>query len=148
MDVVALDYADKCTAPSKDKSAYKVMELVYEGFRIWMHQTKKWGFTASQSTRGDKRSKKPKDLDDVADSINKVRVVDQVITLNLDDDDEMKFHIAKNRFGRSRQTVGPLPTDFACGAISPVGIGITPEEILAQPVEAALSEDLFDEAPF
>lgn len=137
VDVLMVDYADKLTAATKEKGSYKVMELVYEYLRIWMHETKKWGGTASQSTRGDKKSRKVKDLDDVSDSINKARVVDLAVTLNLDEDEEMKFHIAKFRYGRARQTVGPLPTDFACGAIAPVSAN-NPMEMLARPVEGAL----------
>ena len=126
VDLLVVDYGDKLTANIKDQSTYKIMEAVYEHLRTWMHDTKKWGATASQSTRGDKNSKKMKDLDDVSDSINKVRVVDLAISLNLDDEDAMRFYIAKNRYGNARKTVGPLPTDFACGAVAPVTGGNNP----------------------
>jgi len=54
-------------------------------------------------------------------------VVDIVVTLNYDDEaQEMTFFIAKNRTGRSRKEVGPLPVDFGCGAVAPVVRGTTP----------------------
>lgn len=143
VDVVIVDYADKMTETSKDKSTYKVMELVYERLRTYVFSTKKWGFTASQTQRGDQRkSSRPADLDDVADSVNKVRVVDLVITLNLDDG-QMLYNIAKNRYGAAKQTVGPLPVDFSRAAIAPVS-NYGPSDLLAKETEFALSEEILD----
>lgn len=147
VDVLIVDYADKLTTKAaprdKDKGQYRAMELVYEGLRVFGATKKMWVMTASQAGRRDKDSKKKLDLEHVADSLNKVRVADLVITLNVsDDNDEVTFFIAKNRTGKSRLSIGPLPTDFACGLIAPI---IRPDsdnptrEILAVHTEAALA---------
>lgn len=149
VDVVVCDYADKMTEKIKGVKgdllgSYKIMEYVYERYRIWMNEDKKWGWTASQASRMSSKDKQKKvDLDNVADSINKVRVADLVITLNLDEE-EMKFYVAKNRTGRSRQTVGPLPTDFAIGAVAPLE-PTSPTEALARPAEDALTGTMLDD---
>ena len=137
-----VDYADKMTADIKDRSSYKIMEYVYEHLRIFVHENQKWGWTASQASRADKYQKKHVDLEHVADSINKVRVADLVVTLNLDEEDEMKFYVAKNRTGRSRQTVGPLPTEFEIGCIVPLS-PTSPTELLAGETEKALGQRTF-----
>ena len=152
MDVLVVDYADKLTAPSskgsKDKGSYQVMQEVYEGLRLLIVERGVWGWTASQSTgRKDATKAKKLDLEHVSDSIHKARVVDLAVTLNLDGE-EMLFYVAKNRTGRSRQSVGPLPVDFSCGLVSPI---VRPEgamgvHLLSSEVERGLSPS--DEVPF
>ena len=86
--------------------------------RLFAHETKKWVSTASQAKRSAGKDKKRViGLDDVADSINKVRVADLVITIN--GQDELEYAVEKNRYGRAGVRVGPLPHDFACGAMVP-----------------------------
>lgn len=140
LDGLVVDYADKLTANIKETGSYRVMEHVYEELRTVVHEGRKWGFTASQSRRGDGK-KKTKDLDDAADSQNKVRVVDLCITLNLDEED-MTFGIAKYRHGRARQSVGPLPADFACGAVGPVSATYGTAGALANETSRALDDVL------
>lgn len=125
VDVLLVDYADKLTSKAtpkeKDKGQYRAMELVYEGLRVYGATKKMWVMTASQAGRPSKDSKKKLDLEHVADSMHKVRVADLVITLNVsEENDEVTFFIAKHRTGKSRISVGPLPTDFACGLIAPI----------------------------
>lgn len=152
MDLLVVDYADKMTAHIKGArgeatGAYKIMEYVYEGLRLFVNQERMWGATASQATRDKKRKNKLLDGDDVSDSINKIRVVDLAITLNLDDE-EMTFFVAKNRMGRSRFSVGPLPTDFAIGAVAPVTTatdGAPGEHLLAAETEQALTGTALDD---
>lgn len=117
-DLIAIDYGDKMRSHSKDdQSEYSGQGTVFEDFRLFVHERKKWGITASQSTRRAGKEKNRRiELDDVADSMHKVRVPDLVITLNPQED-QMAYHIAKNRYGKSDITVGPFPYDFECGKI-------------------------------
>lgn len=151
MDLLVVDYADKMTAHVKGArgeatGAYKIMEYVYEGLRLFVNEERMWGATASQATRDKKRKNKLLDGDDVSDSINKIRVVDLAITLNLDDE-EMTFYVAKNRMGRSRFSVGPLPTDFSIGAVAPITpmSGEPGEFLLAHETEQALTGTALDD---
>ena len=118
--LLTVDYADKLTTASAGKhdNDYKLMNKVYEKLRINAEQTGSWTWTASQAKRGDKKRKRI-DLDDVSDSMGKVRVADLVITLGIEDQQQLvSFFIAKNRTGRALATVGPLPTDFPLGRIA------------------------------
>jgi len=136
--VVVIDYLDRCTlAKSKlQKDSYTNMLLVYEDFRRWMDDPdskdiKRWGLSASQAVRRNSGQRKTKpnrkgsgpkllDIDDGADSQNKVRVTDGMVTLNVSfDGKEITFFIGKNRHGNARAQVGPLPTAWACGRIAP-----------------------------
>ncbi len=126
IDLLVVDYADKLTAKvkrgEKDSSEYTMGLLVYEGLRTYSAERKMFCWTASQSTRQKDRKKKL-DLNDVADSMHKIRVADLVITLNLEDDGEnpqITFNVAKHRTGRSRVTVGPLPAEYECGRVCSV----------------------------
>lgn len=121
--VVVADYADKMTAKSRDDSGYNIGKLVYEGFRLWAEQDDFWAWTACAAKRDDKSKggKRKLDGDDAADSIHKLRVSDLWITLNQKEEDEMiLYFIAKNRLGKARISVGPLPHDFVCARIAPV----------------------------
>lgn len=125
MDLLIVDYADKLTTRLKGGSKtqdnqYTTMELVYEGLRIHADERKAWTWTASQAGRKNKKDKnRVTDLDDVADSMGKVRVADLVLTLNVRDEGAtMEWYVAKNRTGKSRIKVGPLPVDFASGAMT------------------------------
>jgi len=130
MDLLLVDYADKLCAPYKNKDkdrGYLAMAEVYESLRTFAIERRIWCATASQSGRSSKDQKKKVDLEHVADSMHKVRVADMVITLNdRDDGEQLLFYVAKNRTGKSRFEVGPLPCDFACGAIAPVFWGQQP----------------------
>jgi len=128
MDLLVVDYADKLTTrlavgkkkKGEDHNPYTTFELVYEGLRIHAEQRKTWTWTASQAGRKSKKDKqRVTDLDDVADSMGKVRVADLVITLNARDDGaSLEWYVAKNRTGKSRIKVGPLPVDFTCGSMT------------------------------
>lgn len=121
MDLIVVDYADKLSAPKdKQQGDYHDMREVFESFRIWMESTQRWGWTASQAKRKDKRQQQL-DINDGADSQHKARVADGFITINLEPDGtKVSFFIAKNRNGTSRLTIGPLPTDFPRARIAPV----------------------------
>lgn len=120
--VVIIDYADKLTVAGKEKkNEYVDMGVVFEGFRVWMEETQRWGWTAAQAKRKDKDSKKRIEIDDISDSQNKPRVLDGVITLNRKNEGKLiVFFIAKNRNGEDHINVGPLETEFECARIAPV----------------------------
>lgn len=135
-DVVVVDYADKLASTGKgtkdkDGSTYHSAGDIYEDFRIWMEQEGRWGWTASQAGRSKDKGSRMLDVDDVADSMNKVRVADLVLSLNARDEQLVLF-VAKNRHGQARQKIGPLPTAFEMGrlsalvATSPQLAGFTP----------------------
>lgn len=120
VDLVVVDYADKLTSASASArdNSYSVGELVYETLRLWAFDNRRFLWTASQAQRR-KDKRKLIDGDDVADSLHKVRVADLVVSLNVLDGD-MTYFVAKNRYGKDKFSVGPLPTDFAYGRICPV----------------------------
>jgi hypothetical protein len=125
IDLLVTDYGDKLSAPKnagKDgEHGYGAGRIVFERMRIYANEGHKggkiWHWSAAQATR-QKDKRKKLDLNDVADSMHKVRVADLVLTLNLDE--MMTINIAKNRYGRARQAVGPLPPDFEIGRIAPI----------------------------
>jgi hypothetical protein len=96
------------------------MDHVYEALRTYGEDKGKWVWTASQSTRGNPK-RKTLDLDDVADSLGKVRVADNIITINTSlDQAEVSFLVAKCRHGQGREKTQTLPTDFPTARIAPV----------------------------
>jgi RecA/RadA recombinase len=127
-DFIVIDYADLLTPEvreaGKQANSYVDMKRVYEGFRMWMEETLRWGATASQAklkSQGSKKQRHLLDNDDLADSSNKARKTDGLITLNVAPDGKtITFYIAKNRNGESRITVGPLPTQWDIARIAPV----------------------------
>lgn len=122
MDLLVVDYADKLYAPfDRTNNEYIVMRHVYEGLRRDLAVDKDmWVWTASQAGRpGAKGKRSVIDLQDVADSMHKVRASDLVITLNPDEDEQMELFVAKNRLGRAKFKVGPLVTDFARARLVP-----------------------------
>lgn len=150
VDLLVVDYADKLSAP-KETSEYQVMRVAYESLRILAAERKIWVWTASQATRK-KAGTKVLDLDNVADSMHKVRIADLVVTLNVsEENDEIVYFVAKNRTGPSRSKAGPLPTQFAYGHLGPVVVpdsslpdgGIEyRQEVNAQQVITALKNDV------
>ena len=127
MDVLIVDYADKMSAREagkgrSDESTYHSAGSVYEDLFVWARDNNKWVYTASQGTRV-KDKRKRLDIDDVSDSMHKVRTSDVVITINGEEDQKV-FFVAKNRRGKSRGEAGPLPTMFDCARIAPPSFDI------------------------
>lgn len=120
---VIVDYADKMHDPKvKGDNDYVAMRNVYEGLRRDIAVASQvWVWTASQASRPSKESAKRIDIQNVADSMHKVRTSDLVLTLNFrEDGEQMMFFVAKNRHGKGRFQVGPVPTDFARARIVPL----------------------------
>jgi hypothetical protein len=123
MDLLVVDYADKVGAKAKkgeqQSNEYTSGRVVYEGLRIYADARKMFCWTASQANR-QKDRKKVLDLNDVADSLHKIRVADLVVTLNLQgegEETEVVLNIAKHRTGRSRVKIGPLPCAYELGQV-------------------------------
>ena len=117
VDVVVIDYIGKMKSHNRqDKDEYTGAGTVIEDFRLFMHETKKWGLTAEQATRrAGKEKGRQIEMDDVADSMHKVRVPDLVITMNSDSTGELIDQaIVKFRHGRSNWSTGPIPHDWGC----------------------------------
>jgi len=121
MDILVVDYADKLYAPQvKDANEYTAMRYVYEGLRRDMAMARNmWVWTASQASRATKESAKRIDMHHAADSMHKVRSADVVITINQREE-QNEFFVAKNRMGKSRMLVGPIPNDFERARLVPV----------------------------
>ncbi len=123
MDVLIVDYGDKVGVKAKKgeqaSSEYTSGRVVYEGLRIYADERKMFCWTASQANR-QKDKKKVLDLNDVADSLHKIRVADLVVTINLQgegEDMQVVLNIAKHRTGRSRIKIGPLPSAYEIGQV-------------------------------
>jgi len=120
IELLIVDYADKL-GTGKDESSYVAGGVVYEGLRYYAVENDKWVWTASQPRRSEKGARKRIELDQVADSMEKVRVADVVLTITPRNDGELLlYYLAKNRMGKTGASIGPLPHDFACGRIAPV----------------------------
>lgn len=120
VDLVVVDYGDKLHAPQvTTDNEYLAMRYVFEGMRRDGAKAKnQWWWTASQA-KGAPKGKDVLDLNSAADSKHKARVSDLMITINVRDEGNLYF-VAKNRGGPSRMMIGPLPTDFERGRITPV----------------------------
>jgi hypothetical protein len=120
-DLLITDYGDKLGAPKtagkEAEHGYSSGRIVFERMRIWAHERKRWHLTASQATRK-KDKRKRLDVDDTADSMHKPRIADLVVTLNYKEDQSMmELYCAKNRHGKGKFPVGPLPTAFEVGKL-------------------------------
>lgn len=114
-DLLCLDYGDKLYDPKvKGDNEYLAMRYVFEGLRRDVAVAyNMWVWTGAQAGRPTKDAGKRLELHHVSDSMHKVRVADIVVTLNARDEGaQLLYFVAKNRLGRSRFQVGPVPTDF------------------------------------
>lgn len=115
VDVVVIDYGQKLRSHLREENEYHAQGTVYEEFRVWMEQTAKVGFTASQAKRRPgKEAGRMLDADDIAESMKQVHVADLVLTLNRDED-QLTYNCPKWRYGISEWNVGPLPHDWERG---------------------------------
>lgn len=120
-DLLVIDYADKLRSHRKeDKNLYEAMGTVFEDFRLFVQGTNKWGVTATQTTRASAKSGdagRRVEATDIADSIEKLRVLDLLVTLRPDNDAEtIVFHVGKNRHGpKDNWETAPEPYDWTFG---------------------------------
>lgn len=120
---VYIDYLDKVVASMKKQdSDYHQGRIVFEGFRNYIAERNKFGWSASQATRRKKsRGNDILGLDDISDSMHKARVADLVMTINLSEDQsEVSIFVAKHRTAPAKKLIGPLPTEYGFGRLSPL----------------------------
>lgn len=116
-----VDYADKCKSHLReDQGEYSGQNTVYETMRLYAFEKGIWAWTASQPRRAAAKDKRRRiELDDLADSQGKARVADLVITGNkTPDGDMLDYFVAKNRYGKTDFSVGPMPHDWTCGRMT------------------------------
>lgn len=121
--VLIIDYADELASHDKnDRNSYESAGRVYSSLRLFAKQEKMWQFTASQPKRKAGTEKnRIIDLDDVADSLKKIRKADQVITINPDKSgDQLSYFVAKHRHGKKGQIIGPLPHEWSKARMIPM----------------------------
>lgn len=121
IDFLVVDYGDKLGLAKIHgiKNSYDTGGIVFETMRIYAHEEGKWVWTGSQAQRGGKDAKKKLDLQYIADSIEKARVGDYLLTaLESEDGTELTWYSAKNRMGTAHLTAGPLPHEFAYGRVA------------------------------
>ena len=123
IDVTVVDYADKMKVPNQSARDRRndVMLEVYDDLLQLAKDQDGWVWTASAAKVKDKSAKKKRllDAEDAADSADKGRSADLVITLNPEDNKQLTFGVGKNRHGNAGQMIGPISTNFACGSITP-----------------------------
>ncbi len=125
MDVWCIDYLDKVKSrglsQKQQEHSYTSQGEVYDEVYADARDDSRWAYTASQGTRQKDAKNKKLDVDDVADSMNKARNADLVITCNPRDEGQaMLWHLAKNRLGVAHKSAGPLPCDFTIARPAPV----------------------------
>lgn len=113
--VLIVDYADKMVSSiSGEKTSYKEQGVVYDQLRQLVVDRDGWGVTASQAT-GRQGRKKKLDIEDIADSMEKARVVDTLIPIIRGEEDIVqgtcRFKLSKRRNGAAHMEVGPLVMD-------------------------------------
>lgn len=121
VDLIVIDYADKLRSHDKnDKGGYTEGGTVTETLRLWVEQNKRWGWTASQPQRkvADKKGRRI-EADELADSQNKARICDLLIT-QTEYEAQITYFCPKFRRGKSQWMVGPLPHDWVRGRMIPM----------------------------
>lgn len=125
MEVLVIDFADKLASHKReDRNTYDAQGTVWDDFRYFMHEEKKWGFSASQAQRSSGDGKKVRHVttDNASDSKKKLGGADYGIAMTVLDD-EITYQLGKHRMGANQgRTVGPLPHDFAHSRLVPGGI--------------------------
>jgi hypothetical protein len=125
LHLVCLDYVDRVKGAGDYAAAGEVMDAFRSKLVV---QNSLWGLTAS-AAKAKEKHKRRKDEESGADSQNKSRVADTVITLNREEeegvDDEfvekaITYFVGKHRQGDARMSVGPLPTEMDVGRMCAV----------------------------
>lgn len=124
MECLVIDYADLLHAmvPGKEINDYLMMRIVYTQLQRLAKERNMWVWTASQASRGSKADEKPTaylGMENVADSMNKARIADLILTLNKREGQQIEIYVAKHRLGRADYSIGPLPTDYELGRLVP-----------------------------
>lgn len=132
VDLLVIDYADKLVGRDANDGDYTQMRDVYEGVRLWAHDTDAWAWSASQAQRiamGEMPT-----INHCADSQHKVRVADMMVGITRMPDDENKVRAkalaVRNGSGDGAEA-GPLPNGFEYGCfVLNVAFGVAEDAAL------------------
>lgn len=132
VDLLVVDYLDKLGSSNKKHSGeYEIQGQAAEDFRLYCHGRGIWGWTASQPKRRDAKERQKRiEIDDIADSMGKARVMDLILTAHRPSEDEIEFFVAGNRHGKDKFSVGPFPHNLACAQVAPTGGTSVPTSLL------------------
>lgn len=121
-DILVLDYVSLVGNTNPKSPHWRGLQETCEEFRHWGETNDATVWTANQANAEGMNTKKTRRLDNhhAADSKGVPKTADLHVTLNPEEDDMIMFFVAKNRHGPKHAEVGPLPTDFERGRISPV----------------------------
>ena len=122
IDLLEVDYVDKmgasASALGKQDNTYQVQGDNAEELRLYVHGRGIYGWSASQAQRRSTKDRgKRLELDDLADSQNKARVVDLIVTATAPTEGEVALYVAGSRFSKGQFEVGPYLHDFASARV-------------------------------
>lgn len=128
-DMVVVDYLDMLVKTTEDdmssSGGYLVGKYTTNYLRNYAEVAETRVWTAAQSKRGKTKNGKhtPLTLDDVADSMHKVRIADVVLGINaykdLDETWMANISVLKHRMGRAGKICGPYQTQYGVGMVAP-----------------------------
>jgi RecA/RadA recombinase len=122
-DVLIVDYGDKLGYPKHFGNKYDGQGFVFDSLMHGGRERNIWTWTAAAAKRREKKHGKDRGdgllrSADVGDSLNKVRNVDVVITINPSSDrTTVRVLLDKNRTGEANYCTEHLPTDYAHGRL-------------------------------
>jgi len=118
-DLLVVDYIDKLGSSNrKHDTEYLMQGQATEDMRIYVEGRGMWGWSASQPKRREAKARKTRiEAEDVADSMNKVRAIDLMVSAVRPSENEIELYVGANNHGPCGFGLTPLPHDFACGRI-------------------------------
>lgn len=121
VDLLVTDYGDLLAPPegAAGRSSYELAGKTFRGMRRWTEERGIYHWTGSQARRpADKKKGAVPDKNDAADSQNKSRVADLLLSLSADlTEQKITIVVSKNRDGPAGGQVGPVPWDFDRGCL-------------------------------
>jgi len=132
VELLVIDYADKLVGKDVRDGDYTQMRDVYEGIRLWAHDTAAWAWSASQAQRvamGEMPT-----INSCADSHHKVRVADLMVGLTRcpDEENKVKAKVLALRNGSgdgAESSLLPNGFDYGC-FVQNVAFGVEENEAL------------------
>lgn len=125
-DLLVIDMADHLTSPRSKENDYKGMKTIYAALRELAIDRDMWLWTASHTKDRKDKNKSPK-AGDLADSRNKGRIADTLVTLNYHEETkDVDVYLAKGRDIEGQKLVCTRPTNYACSmivSVTRVGVG-------------------------
>ena len=118
-DLIVVDYADLMRTPTKSNARYEELGYIYEELRSMSAELQVPIWTASQTQRSSIHDEII-EADKIAESYNKVKTADVLLSLSRKTDDKInntgRAHLIKNRFGPDGVTF-PVRMDTAKGIV-------------------------------